>query len=173
MTTLAIFTLPHTAQPHQLLTDFHEISARLAAAGISFTRWPVSDLPEPATEPHLLAHFQHEIARLSQQEGYRSADVITLTPTHPQRAELREKFLQEHTHSEDEVRFFVRGSGTFFVPAGEQVYRLTCQAGDLLRVPAHTAHWFDCGESPDFTAIRLFTNPSGWVGHLTGRATFH
>jgi len=36
----------------------------------------------------------------------------------------------------------------------------TCEAGDLLWVPANTPHWFDCGEHPDFTAIRIFTNPA-------------
>ncbi|ATZ92965.1 MULTISPECIES: acireductone dioxygenase [Dickeya] len=173
MTTLAIFHRPHLEYPTQQFDEFDQIAALLAAAGLQLERWHTGDTPADVDGDALLARFRQDIDRLSQREGYTSADVISLTPEHPDRAALREKFLQEHTHSEDEVRFFVRGSGTFFVPAGEQVYRLTCQAGDLLRVPANTPHWFDSGEFPDFTAIRIFTNPSGWVGHFTGRPTFH
>ncbi|WP_245929500.1 hypothetical protein [Brenneria roseae] len=53
------------------------------------------------------------------------------------------------------------------------MFRLTRKAGNLLRVPINTPHRFDYGESPNFAAIRIFTNPAGWVGHFTGRATFH
>jgi 1,2-dihydroxy-3-keto-5-methylthiopentene dioxygenase len=37
-------------------------------------------------------------------------------------------------------------------------------------VPANTKHWFDAGEAPDFTALRVFTDTSGWVPHYTGAA---
>ncbi|MDX5629168.1 MULTISPECIES: cupin domain-containing protein [unclassified Brenneria] len=173
MTTLSIFQRPQTAQPVQQLTRFDEIAALLAGAGIQLERWPTDGISHDADSEALLAHFRADIERLKQQEGYTSSDVISLTPDHPQRQELREKFLHEHTHSEDEVRFFVHGSGTFFVPINDRVFRLTCEAGDLLRVPANTPHWFDSGEYPDFVAIRIFTNPAGWVGHFTGRETFH
>ncbi|QTF07796.1 cupin [Brenneria izadpanahii] len=173
MTTLSIFQRPQIAQPVQQLSRFGDISALLAGAGIQLEHWDINGISHDADSESLLAHFHDEIERLKQQEGYTSSDVIRLTPDHPQRQELREKFLQEHTHSEDEVRFFVHGSGTFFVPINDHVFRLTCEAGDLLRVPANTRHWFDCGEYPDFVAIRIFTNPAGWVGHFTGRETFH
>lgn len=173
MTALSIFQRPQIAQPIQQLTNFEQIAALLAGAGIQLERWPTDGISHDAGSDALLTHFQPEIERLKQQEGYTSSDVISLTPSHPQRRELREKFLQEHTHSEDEVRFFVHGSGTFYVPINDSVFRLTCQAGDLLRVPANTPHWFDSGEYPDFVAIRIFTNPAGWVGHFTGRETFH
>ncbi|KAA9001312.1 cupin [Affinibrenneria salicis] len=173
MTTLAIYQRPQIARPLQQLTRFDEIAALLAGAGIRLARWSTDGIGRIDDSETLLAHFQPEIEQLKRQEGYTSSDVISLTPDHPQRLALRRQFLQEHTHSEDEVRFFVRGSGTFFVPLGDRVFRLTCDAGDLLRVPANTPHWFDCGEYPDFTAIRIFTNPAGWVGHFTGGETFH
>lgn len=173
MTTLSIYQLPQTAQPAERLVSFSDIAALLADAGIHLERWEISSLPATVDSDTLLSHFQQDIARLKLQEGYTAADVIRITPDHPDKQALREKFLQEHTHSEDEVRFFVEGSGTFFVPLGDKVFRLTCEAGDLLRVPANTRHWFDCGAQPDFTAIRIFTNPAGWVGHFTGRETFY
>jgi 1,2-dihydroxy-3-keto-5-methylthiopentene dioxygenase len=108
------------------------------------------------------------VARLGQEEGFATVDVIGMTPAHPDRAALRGKFLDEHRHSEDEVRFFVRGEGIFYLHLGERVYAVGCAAGDLMSVPAGTAHWFDMGPAPDFTAIRLFTDPQGWVADMTG-----
>ena len=48
------------------------------------------------------------------------------------------------------------------------VHALECTAGDLIVLPAGTTHWFDTGESPNFTAIRLFITPEGWVARYTG-----
>jgi 1,2-dihydroxy-3-keto-5-methylthiopentene dioxygenase len=38
----------------------------------------------------------------------------------------------------------------------------------LISVPAGTRHWFDMGPDPEFTAVRLFVNPDGWVAAFTG-----
>jgi 1,2-dihydroxy-3-keto-5-methylthiopentene dioxygenase len=43
-----------------------------------------------------------------------------------------------------------------------------CTQGDLIGVPDGTRHWFDMGPNPHFVAIRLFTNPAGWVANFTG-----
>jgi mannose-6-phosphate isomerase-like protein (cupin superfamily) len=86
----------------------------------------------------------------------------------PDRAAFRQKFLNEHTHSEDEVRFFVAGAGQFTLHIGEKVYEVLCEKGDLIGVPDGTRHWFDMSESPYFVAIRLFTNKEGWVANFTG-----
>ena len=91
-----------------------------------------------------------------------------MNPTHPQKDEFRQKFLSEHTHSEDEVRFFVAGQGLFSLHIGENVYEVLCSQGDLISVPANTPHWFDMGPEPSFIAIRLFNNPEGWVANFTG-----
>ncbi len=49
-----------------------------------------------------------------------------------------------------------------------RVYDAYCEAGDLISVPANTKHWFDAGERPFFTALRVFTDQAGWVAHFTG-----
>jgi 1,2-dihydroxy-3-keto-5-methylthiopentene dioxygenase len=66
------------------------------------------------------------------------------------------------------VRFFVGGKGLFFLHPDEHVYAIYCEKGDLISVPANTKHWFDTGAEPDIKAIRLFTNPEGWVAQYTG-----
>jgi 1,2-dihydroxy-3-keto-5-methylthiopentene dioxygenase len=81
---------------------------------------------------------------------------------------MRRKFLDEHTHTEDEVRFFVHGSGNFILHDGGRVYDAHCTAGDLISVPAGTKHWFDAGEQPFATVLRIFTDSSGWTPHYTG-----
>ena len=81
---------------------------------------------------------------------------------------MRRKFLDEHFHKEDEVRFFVAGSGLFTLHVEGRVYEVRCESGDLIGVPDSTLHWFDMGEAPNFVAIRFFTEPDGWVGHFTG-----
>ena len=81
---------------------------------------------------------------------------------------LREKFLSEHTHSEDEVRFFVEGEGKFWfhLDSGE-VLCLTCTAGDFLSVPSGIRHWFDLAPKYYVKAIRIFTSKEGWVAKYT------
>ena len=86
---------------------------------------------------------------------------------------LRAKFLNEHTHSEDEVRFFVEGEGQFWFhlekgPKGEEVFQVICRAGDFLSVPAGYKHWFDLAPKYTVKAIRIFTSPDGWVANYTG-----
>jgi 1,2-dihydroxy-3-keto-5-methylthiopentene dioxygenase len=85
---------------------------------------------------------------------------------------LRAKFLSEHTHTEDEVRFFHGGTGNFVLhmdgPEGPRVFDAHCGPGDLISVPANSKHWFDAGESPNFAVVRVFTDTTGWTPHYTG-----
>jgi 1,2-dihydroxy-3-keto-5-methylthiopentene dioxygenase len=146
-----------------------EIATALAPLAVRFERWPL-DVPltgEEAAEEILEAYRPH-LDRLMGATGAGSADVVKLTPGHPQAAPLRAKFLQEHTHTEDEVRFFVAGSGNFLIHENGHVYDAHCTAGDLISVPANYKHWFEAGEEPLFTVLRIFTDTSGWVPYFTG-----
>jgi len=66
------------------------------------------------------------------------------------------------------VRFFVRGEGLFTLHAADRVWNVLCCRGDLMSVPGGMTHWFDMGAAPNFTAIRMFVNPDGWVAAFTG-----
>ena len=90
-----------------------------------------------------------------------------MKPDNPKKDELRNKFLSEHTHSEDEVRFFVEGAGIFYLRSGGKVYMTLCERGDLISVPTGVKHWFDMGPAPYLTCIRLFTSHEGWVADYT------
>ena len=109
-----------------------------------------------------------KIARFQAAEGYSTVDAIRMHPEHPERVMLRDKFLAEHIHTEDEVRFFVEGQGLFCLHINAEVMTLICEQGDLIRVPAGTRHWFDMGSKPTFCALRFFNNSEGWVATFTG-----
>lgn len=150
-------------------TEADAIATALNAAGVRFEQWQAPQpLPTTADQEAILAAYAPEIDRLRQEGGYITTDVIRMAPDHPQRAELRQKFLAEHIHKEDEVRFFVEGQAVFYLHLEGKVYATLCTTGDLIGVPAHTPHWFDMGDAPQFAAIRLFCDPEGWVAHFTG-----
>lgn len=145
------------------------IADELKRRGIRFERWAATaPLAPGAPADEVVAAYRGDIDRLMDEGGYRSFDVISLNPDHPDKAALRQKFLSEHAHSEDEVRFFVAGSGLFTLHLGDEVCEVLCMQGDLIGVPDGTRHWFDMGPNPYFVAIRLFTNPAGWVANFTG-----
>lgn len=150
-------------------SDISEIQEKLAEAGITLQRWKAAhELSDDAGNDTIIAAYQAEIDQLVATGGYQSYDVVSMHADHPDKDEFRQKFLAEHTHSEDEIRFFVRGHGLFVMHLNGQVYSVLCEKDDLISVPANTRHWFDMGPNPGFTAIRLFNNPEGWVADFTG-----
>jgi len=169
MTRLTIFDEQTPATPLFSSEEPTAISRELATAGVRFERWR-AEQPVRAgdSQEKVLAAYRDDIDRLVREEGYQTVDVVSMSPDNPDRAELRKKFLDEHTHGEDEVRFFVDGRGLFTLHSGERIYEILCETGDLLGVPAGTPHWFDMGPEPRFVAIRLFNNPEGWVARFTG-----
>lgn len=141
------------------------VADHLASLGVGYERWALRPVPSPE---EVLAVYAPEVEALCARYGYQSVDVVRMTPDHPQREAARARFRDEHTHSDDETRFFVEGSGVFYLRLDDRVHAVLCEAGDLLRVPAHTRHWFDMGRSPSFCAVRLFCRPDGWVASFTG-----
>lgn len=173
MTLLAIYRNPATpgGQPELALRSSNgaSIAAELAQRGITFQRWPArAQLAAGADQAQILSAYAAEVARVQEGGAYPSVDAIRLAPDHPDRQALRQKFLAEHTHSEDEVRFFVEGRGLFCLRLGQEVAQVLCEAGDWIAVPAGTRHWFDMGPEPHFCALRFFHNPEGWVAQFTG-----
>lgn len=165
MSRLQIFAEDDAATPLLDTTDARAIGEALGGIGVRFERWPLRRLDRA---DDILSVYADEVARLTDTGGYRSIDVASIAPDHPERTAMRGKFLSEHTHGEDEVRFFVDGEGLFTLHHEARVFNMLCTAGDLISVPAGMRHWFDMGAAPRFTAIRLFVNPDGWIAQFTG-----
>ena len=169
MSRLRIFAETNSSAPLQTATRHPDIARELGNVGVRFEQWAATKPVAPgASQDEVIAAYHDDIERLKREGGYQAVDVISLNPDHPDRAMLRQKFLNEHTHSEDEVRFFVAGRGLFTLHIGDKVYEVLCEQGDLIGVPDNTRHWFDMSEAPYFIAIRLFTNKEGWVANFTG-----
>ena len=168
MSALSIYN--ENGQPVEaVIRDYDTIAARLVELGVQFERWQATEpLAADAEQAAVLDAYQNSIDQLNKQYGFQSVDVVALRPDNPKKNEFRQKFLAEHTHADFEVRFFVDGSGLFYLHVNDKVYLVLCEKGDLISVPANTTHWFDMGKDPDFKCIRLFTTEDGWVGNFTG-----
>src|SRR5688572_7966460 len=169
MSRLRIFNEDDPGTPLVSTRDRDEISAQLQPIGVTFEQWTASCDVKPGDTPEqVMAAYRADIDRLVAEGGFKPVDVVSIAPDNPYRDAMRAKFLDEHFHKEDEVRFFVAGSGLFTLHVEDKVYEVKCEQGDLIAVPDSTKHWFDMGPEPSFIAIRFFTEPDGWVGHFTG-----
>lgn len=151
------------------MTDVQEIANYLSAIGIDYERWEnLKQVSADATDQEILDGYADEIETLKQKGGYVTADVINVVPTTPGLDAMLDKFNKEHWHDEDEVRFIVKGHGLFHIaPEGGDVVSIEMEAGDMIRVPRGTKHWFNlCGDRT-VRAIRLFQDISGWTPHYT------
>ena len=151
------------------LRDREAIARRLADAGIVYERWePSHPVPASASPAEILDAYNAEIERLKTDGGYVTADVIDVGPQTPGLDAMLAKFKREHWHDEDEVRFIIEGKGLFHIrPRAGAVLAIEVEAGDLIRVPRGTWHWFDLCETRRIRAIRLFQDPAGWTPRYT------
>jgi 1,2-dihydroxy-3-keto-5-methylthiopentene dioxygenase len=168
MSTLTVYNEAGT-ELAPTIRDVNAIAESLARLGVQFERWQAKQpLADDADQQAVLHSYQEAVERLNKQYGFRSVDVVSLGPDHPNKDEMRQKFLDEHTHSDFEIRFFVDGRGLFYLHVADKIYLVLCEQGDLISVPANTAHWFDMGKNPSFKCIRFFTDEKGWEGLFTG-----
>lgn len=167
MSRLTIYSATAPTAPVLRLDDPAAITAELQGRGVLFERLALPEIPaaDSATVPDVLADT---IGALKDRYGYAAADVVRITEQTPNHPEMRAKFLAEHTHDEDESRLMLDGGGSFFLHVGAEVIHAEVEAGDHISVPAGVPHWFDMGARPHFAALRLFTNPNGWVARFTG-----
>jgi 1,2-dihydroxy-3-keto-5-methylthiopentene dioxygenase len=163
---MALVKIPERGQT---LTDIDAVSTFLASHGITYERWEsISRVGPEAPADAVLHAYRDKIGELKASGGYTTADVIDVTSATPNLDVMLAKFSREHWHDEDEVRFIVEGRGLFHIspPAGP-VFAIECEAGDLIRVPRGTRHWFDLCAERRIRAIRLFQDASGWTPHYT------
>jgi len=163
---MAVVKIPAEAR---VVEGADDVRAFLGSYGIDYER-AVPRRPVAADAPaaELLEAYKDKIDELKAQGGYVTADVIDVFPHTPNLDAMLNKFSSEHWHDEDEVRFIVEGRGLFHIhPQDGAVFAIEVEAGDLIRVPRGTHHWFDLCADRRIRAIRLFQDPSGWTPHYT------
>lgn len=164
---MAILSFP---EKNLEIRDAEKIRQYLNERGIYFDQWQCDvDFDDNATQEEIFAAYAKDLNPFMKSGGYQTADVVSINSLTENYEDIRKIFLAEHTHSEDEIRFFVDGKGLFwFNLETEPVFNLLCEREDLISVPAGTKHWFDAGESQPFVkAIRIFIEKEGWTPHYT------
>ncbi|MGZ3787330.1 MAG: 1,2-dihydroxy-3-keto-5-methylthiopentene dioxygenase [Bacteriovorax sp.] len=157
------------AKENKTITDFKTIQSFLNDRGVMIANWEAkAPINHEAGQEEILAAYSHELKPFMEKNGYATADVINVHPKTENLISIREKFMKEHTHSEDEIRFFVDGQGKFwFHLDNEEILCVTCERGDFMSVPKNVRHWFDLAPGYFVKAIRIFSNMDGWVPHYT------
>jgi 1,2-dihydroxy-3-keto-5-methylthiopentene dioxygenase len=164
---MAVLRIP---DQRRTLREDGEIRDYLAGIGIDYERWHVANgVGADASSEEILRAYEPQIEQLKKRGGYITADVIDVNPETPGLDAMLARFNIEHRHDEDEVRYIIAGRGLFHIhPPASAVVAIEVEAGDLIRVPRGTMHWFDlCGERR-IRAIRLFQDASGWTPHYSG-----
>jgi 1,2-dihydroxy-3-keto-5-methylthiopentene dioxygenase len=167
---VAVVRIP---EENRSLREPGEMRDFLAGIGIDYERWgATAETPVDASAEEILRAFAGQIDQLKARGGYVTADVIDVGPETPGLDAMLARFNTEHWHDEDEVRYIVAGRGLFHIhPQKGPVVAIEVEAGDLIRVPRGTHHWFDlCGDK-HIRAIRLFQDTAGWTPHYTNSGT--
>ncbi|WP_240419645.1 1,2-dihydroxy-3-keto-5-methylthiopentene dioxygenase [Paenibacillus periandrae] len=152
------------------------VHAFLEKQEVLYEHWNADKLPADLQEKfiltdenkaQILSTFDEEIQEIAARRGYRTWDVIALSEATPNIEELLTKFEQVHTHTEDEVRAIVSGKGIFIIKGTDDVgyFDVELEAGDVISVPEHKAHFFTLMDNRQIVAIRLFIETDGWIAH--------
>jgi len=163
---MAVVRIP---DENRVLREQDQVRDYLASISIDYERWePVTGVAADASSEEILRAYEGQVSELKRRGGYVTADVIDVKPDTPGLDTMLAKFNIEHRHDEDEVRYIIAGRGLFHIhPASGPVIAIEVEAGDLIRVPRGTLHWFDlCGDRR-IRAIRLFQDATGWTPHYT------
>ncbi|RXZ81874.1 acireductone dioxygenase [Paenibacillaceae bacterium] len=143
---------------------------------VLYEHWNAAKLPAELQEKFVLTDeekaqilqvFDDEIRDLASRRGYRTWDIIALSDSTPNLDELLKKFESVHTHTEDEVRAITAGKGIFIIKGTDDVgyFDVELEAGDVISVPEHKAHFFTLMDNRKIVAVRLFIETEGWIAH--------
>lgn len=108
--------------------------------------------------------YQPGLDRLKSDRGYVTQDMVAMKPDMPNFDALCAKFVGEHLHTDDEVRFVLAGAGVFEVRSlDDRWMRIEVSKGDLIVVPANRYHRFTLTQEKTIQCVRLFKDSAGWA----------
>ncbi|NOU96956.1 acireductone dioxygenase [Paenibacillus sp. LMG 31456] len=159
------------------------VKAFLDKQEVLYEHWDATKLPQELQEKFILSDeekaqilstFDSEINDLAGRRGYKTWDLIALSDATPNLDELLKKFEQVHTHTEDEVRAITAGKGIFIIKGTDDVgyFDVELEAGDVISVPEHKAHFFTLMDNRQIVAVRLFIETEGWIAHPYADSSF-
>lgn len=148
---------PNVPVAREILNDLGVLSWHIPINGREYPAkavpWDPKDVQEPA------------LATVRRQRGYNYADIITCSEEClPDYKNKLKAFFTEHIHSDEEVRYILKGSGYFDVrDNGDKWIRIKMDEGDMIVLPEGIYHRFTM-DAKNFThAMRLFKGNPVWV----------
>lgn len=155
--------------PNKVLTHLEDIAATLAEQGIGFEQWQAQAvIDRDSDDEAIVAAYATSIAGANQVHGHSHLQISRADREHPQNAEWGARLFGEHCLPYAHTRLWVAGRGLVYLHIGEYVYGVLCEKGDVISIPAGTAHWLDAGEDAHFVAIRLGHAAEGEGMQFTG-----
>lgn len=170
MSHLAQYSKFNLRTPFNETGEFSVQSAELAKDGIFFSKREVlNTLPNSKLgKDQILKLYEDLVTEIKREYNYLYADVASLTQGDAHSVVVRSQYISEHTHCEDEARFFIEGAVLVYIHVNDKVHILQCGPGDLLIIPKRVKHWMDIGPNPNFTSIRWYSTKAGLFTEFTG-----
>lgn len=160
MSSLTVYHQSSPEYPNKLLTHVEDIASTLAIVGVQFSQVPVQQPVTAGTAgDELLAASRVQVDQLMAAHGYATAEVLSLCDERGEGSELARSLRVEQRCQPAHLHYYLAGRGLLALHIDEYVYSLLCEKGDLVRIPAGMAHWFDGGTHPRVAVLRLFDSP--------------
>jgi 1,2-dihydroxy-3-keto-5-methylthiopentene dioxygenase len=94
MSRLRIFDEEHPDLPLLSTSDHALMASELSTIGVAFEQWQATQPVTPGASPDdVLAAYRDDIDRLVEARGFKSVDVVSIAPDHPDREQMRGIFL--------------------------------------------------------------------------------
>jgi 1,2-dihydroxy-3-keto-5-methylthiopentene dioxygenase len=112
------------------------------------------------------ATYRDPLKRIMGERGYVTMDQVRMWPDMDNFQALCDRFVGEHLHTDDEVRFVLAGSGVFEIRSlDDRWMKVLVEPGDFILVPANRFHRFYLTDEKKIQCVRLFKDQSGWAPH--------
>ena len=128
-------------------------AAELNAQGVTYEQFATDETA-----------YKGPLEKLMGERGYVTMDQVKMWPEMPNFDALCQKFVGEHLHTDDEVRFVLGGAGVFEIRSQDDRWmKVTVEPSDFILVPANRFHRFYLTEAKNIHCVRLFKDQSGWT----------
>jgi len=108
--------------------------------------------------------YRGPLEAVMKERGYVTLDQVKMWEDMPNFQALCDKFVGEHLHTDDEVRFVLAGSGVFEIRGeGDRWMKVIVEPKDFILVPANRYHRFYLTDEKNIHCVRLFKDQSGWT----------
>ena len=127
--------------------------AELNAQGVTYEQFETNETA-----------YKGPLEKLMKERGYVTMDQVKMWPDMPNFDALFQKFVGEHLHTDDEVRFVLAGAGVFEIRGDQDRWmKVTVEPSDFILVPANRFHSFYLTEEKNIHCVRLFKDQTGWT----------